>query len=51
MEVFVNSFFEKRVAQLFELAELVEKVFSSAGIEYCVIGGLAGDLNVEGCTP
>jgi len=45
--VYVNTFFEKRVKQLFDLAELVEKVFSSAGLDYRVVGGLAAYLYVE----
>ena len=51
MELFVNSFFEKRVEQLFELAERVEKAFSSAGLEYRVVGGLAAYLYVEEAEP
>ena len=47
MAVFHNAFFEERVEQLFDLAGLVEKVFSSAGLEYRVIGGLAAYLYVE----
>ena len=34
MSVFVNSFFEKRVEQLFDLAQRVETAFASAGLEY-----------------
>jgi hypothetical protein len=49
--VFVNTFFEKRVEQLFELAQRVEKAFSSAGLEYRVIGGLATYLYVEEVEP
>jgi len=45
--VYVNSFFEERVEQLFELATVVERAFSAAGIEYRVIGGLAAYLYVE----
>jgi hypothetical protein len=45
--VFVNTFFEERVEQLFELASVVERVFSSAGLEYRVIDGLAAYLYVE----
>jgi len=45
--VFVNTFFEERVEQLFDLAELVERIFSSAGLEYRVAGGLAVYLYVE----
>ena len=51
MDVLVNSFFEKRVEQLFELAERVEKAFSSAGLEYRVVGGLATYLYVEEAEP
>jgi len=49
--VFVNAFFEERVEQLFELASVVERAFSSAGIEYRVIGGLAAYLYVEESQP
>jgi hypothetical protein len=49
--VFVNSFFEKRVEQLFDLAGRVEKAFSSAGLEYRVVGGLAAYLYVEEAEP
>jgi hypothetical protein len=45
--VFVNTFFETRVEQLFELASVVERAFSAAGIDYRVIGGLAVYLYVE----
>ena len=51
MAVFVNSFFEERVDQLFDLARLVEKVFSSAGLEYRIVGGLAAYLYVEELEP
>jgi hypothetical protein len=47
----VNSFFEERVLQLFDLANLVEQVFASAGLEYRVIGGLATYLYVEDVEP
>jgi hypothetical protein len=36
-----NTFFEKRVDQLFDLAGQVEAAFAAAGLEYRVIGGLA----------
>ena len=49
--VFVNRFFEERVEQLFDLANLVEEIFSSAGIEYRIIGGLAVYLYVEEVEP
>ena len=51
MAVFVNLFFEKRVEQLFDLAQLVETAFASAGLEYRVIGGLAAYLYVEEVEP
>ena len=51
MAVFVNSFFEERVQRLFELADLVEKIFTSAGIEYRIAGGLATYLYVEQVEP
>ena len=47
MAVYVNTFFEARVEQLFDLAALVEKIFSAAGLEYRIIGGLAAYLYVE----
>jgi hypothetical protein len=47
MAVFINTFFEARVEQLFDLAGLVEQIFSSAGLEYRVVGGLAAYLYVE----
>ena len=51
MAVFVNTFFEARVERLFDLAELVEKIFSSAGLDYRVVGGLATYLYVEESDP
>ena len=47
MAGFVNTFFEERVERLFDLAGLVEKIFSSAGLEYRVVGGLAAYLYME----
>jgi hypothetical protein len=47
MATFVNSFFEERVEQLFDLAALVERIFSSAGLEYRLVGGLAVYLYLE----
>jgi hypothetical protein len=44
---YVNSFFETRVQQLFTLAEVVERAFASAGLEYRVVGGLAAYMYVE----
>jgi hypothetical protein len=49
--VFVNSFFEKRLEQIFELASLVDKAFSTVGIDYRVVGGLATYLYVEEAQP
>ena len=51
MAQFVNTFFEKRVEQLFDLAGRVEAAFASAGLEYRVIGGLAVYLYVEEAEP
>jgi len=48
---FVNSFFEERVDQLFDLAKLVERIFASAALEYRVVGGLAVYLYVEERVP
>jgi hypothetical protein len=49
--VFVNIFFEKRVNEIFDLAERVEAAFAAAGLEYRVIGGLAAYLYVEEAAP
>jgi hypothetical protein len=49
--VLVNSFFEERVERLFDLAELVERIFAGAGLEYRVVGGLATYLYVEQVEP
>jgi hypothetical protein len=51
MPVLYNAIFEERVEQLFELADLVERIFSSAGIEYRVVGGVATYLYVEEAEP
>ena len=51
MALYVNTFFEKRVEQLFDLAGRVEAAFAAAGLEYCVIGGLAVYLYVEEAEP
>jgi hypothetical protein len=51
MPVLVNAFFEERVEQLFELAGLAEQLFSSAGLEYRIVGGLAVYLYVEEVEP
>jgi hypothetical protein len=47
MALYINSFFEERLEKLFNLAELVERIFSSAGLEYRIAGGLAAYLYVE----
>jgi hypothetical protein len=49
--VYVNTFFETRVKQLFDLAHLVDRAFSEAGIDYRVVGGLATYLYVEEAAP
>jgi hypothetical protein len=51
MGVLINAFFEERVEQLLELAGLVERIFSSAGLEYRVVGGVATYLYVEEVEP
>ena len=38
MQVFVNTFFEKRVNEIFDLADRVEETFAAAGLDYRVIG-------------
>lgn len=47
MSLFVNTFFEVRLQDLFNLAARVEEAFRGAGIEYRVVGGLAAYLYVE----
>ena len=49
--VFVNTFFEKRVNEIFDLADRVEQAFAAAGLDYRVIGGLAAYLYVEEAAP
>ena len=49
--VYVNSFFEERVQSLFNLADLVERAFQAAGLDYRVVGGLAAYLYVEDKEP
>src|ERR1017187_7334738 len=51
MPDFVNTFFKERVEQLFDLAGLAERLFSSAGLEYWIAGGLAVYLYVEEVEP
>ncbi len=48
---FVNTFFEKRAEQLFDLARRIEEAFAAAGLEYRVVGGLATYLYIEEVTP
>lgn len=47
----MNPFFEKRVEQLFDLGERIERAFAGAGLEYRVAGGLATYLYVEELEP
>jgi hypothetical protein len=49
--LYVNTFFEKRVEQLFDLAGRVEAAFAAAGLEYRMIGGLAVYLYMEEAEP
>lgn len=51
MPVYINTFFENRVRELFDLAHLIDKVFSEAEIDYRVAGGLATFLYVEEAAP
>jgi hypothetical protein len=51
MQLLTNAFFEERVERLFQLADVLEKAFSAAGIEYRVVGGLAVYLYVEEAEP
>src|SRR5215471_18229750 len=51
MPLLVNSFFEERVEQLFDLAGRIERAFADAGLEYRVVGGLAAYLYVEESEP
>ena len=51
MPSYVNTFFEDRVDRLFDLAATVERIFSSAGLEYRIVGGLAACLYVEELSP
>jgi hypothetical protein len=47
MPVYVNTFFEERLEQIFSLARRVDEAFAAAGLEYRVVGGLATYLYVE----
>ena len=51
MPVAVNTFFEERLERLFDLAQVVEKLFTAAGLDYRVVGGLAAYLYVEEAQP
>lgn len=51
MPVYVNTFYETRVKQLFDLAHFVNDAFSAAGVDYRVVGGLATYLYVEEALP
>jgi hypothetical protein len=51
MPALVNLFFEERLEQLFNLAELAEQIFSAAGLEYRLVGGVAVYLYVEEVEP
>jgi len=51
MPVLFNAFFEERLEQLFELAALAERIFTSAGLEYRIVGGVATYLYVEEVEP
>jgi hypothetical protein len=43
----VNTFFENKVDQLFEVASRLAKALSQAGIEYRVVGGFAAYMHVN----
>ena len=47
----VNTFFENKVDQLFEVAGRLAKALSQAGIEYRVIGGFAAYMHVNEIEP
>jgi hypothetical protein len=47
----VNTFFEKRLEHLLDLAHRIEQAFAAAGLEYRVVGGLASYLYVEEAEP
>jgi hypothetical protein len=51
VSVFVNTFFEKRLEQLLDLASRVEAAFAASGLEYPVVGGLAAYLYIEKAEP
>jgi hypothetical protein len=43
----INTFFEERLEQLFDLLDRAKALFDKAGVEYRVIGGLAVYLHVS----
>src|SRR6266849_3691817 len=47
----VNTFFENKVDQLFEVASRLAKALSQAGIEYRVVGGFAAYMHVNEVEP
>jgi hypothetical protein len=47
----VNTFFENKVDQLFEVAGRLAKALSQAGIEYRVVGGFAAYMHVNEVEP
>jgi hypothetical protein len=47
----VNTFFENKVDQLFEVAGRLAKALSEAGIEYRVVGGFAAYMHVNEVEP
>jgi hypothetical protein len=49
--VLVNTFFEKRVEQLFDMSKRLAEALSRAGIAYRIVGGLAAYLHVEAADP
>jgi hypothetical protein len=51
MALIVNEFYEVRLEQLLKLADVVERIFSAAGLEYRVVGGLATYFYVEEASP
>jgi hypothetical protein len=51
MAVVVNEFFEVRLEQLLKLADTVEAIFSSAGLDYRIVGGVATYCYVEEAAP
>jgi hypothetical protein len=47
----VNTFFENKVDQLFEVAGRLAQALSQAGIEYRVVGGFAAYMHVNAVDP